>query len=500
MSTKLKVVPRGVKTSVPPAQEHLMDCPAEIVDLLNRHGQAHLLAFYDRLDPAGRERLLEQIRRIDFDRLTPLIRSHVLSRPELSLPGDIRPAPVLPACPADPARRAEYQAARREGEALIAAGRVAALVVAGGAGTRLGFDGPKGCLAVSPVRRKSLFQLFAEQILATVRRYGAAVPWYIMTSPENDAATRQFFARHEFFGLNRRDVFFFTQGQMPAVDFAGRVLLAEPDRIAWSPDGHGGCLAALARSGALEDMARRGIDYISYFQVDNPLVRCVDPLFIGLHARHGAEMSAKALPKREPRERVGNFCIAGGKVCVIEYSDFPDELALATEDDGRLRFNAGSIAIHILSREFVEHLTAGGTCLLPFHRAEKKVPHVDAAGNKVHPDRPNAVKLEMFIFDALPLSQRTVILETVRSEEFSPVKNAAGDDSVQTALRDQIRRSAEWLERAGVAVPRDAHGEVAAAIEISPLLALEAGDLIGKVDPALTIRPGQEVYLAPEED
>ncbi|HET6429439.1 MAG TPA: UDPGP type 1 family protein [Phycisphaerae bacterium] len=468
---------------------------ASVKELLNRHGQRHLLAFYGELPRPQRQGLLKQIASIDFVRLDALIRSHVLVKPPVHIPEDLQPAPIRPACPADEATRSAYAEGRRAGERLIADGKVAATVVAGGAGTRLGFDGPKGCLAVTPVKRKSLFRVFAEQILATSRRYGSAVPWYVMTSPDNDAATREFFDEHEFFGLPPADVFFFTQGQMPAIDAKGRILLAEKDRIAWSPDGHGGSLSALRNSGALDDMARRGVEHISYFQVDNPLVRCVDPLFIGLHAAAGAGMSAKALPKREPTEKVGNFCLADGKVTVIEYSDLPEELAYATNDDGRLRFNAGSIAIHVLSRTFVEELTQGGSCRLPFHRAEKAVPYVDPAGNKVTPETPNAFKLEMFIFDAIPLAEAAVVLETVRSEEFSPVKNASGHDSVATCLHDQIRRAADWLETVGITVPRDAERDFAAAVEISPLFALEPGDLIGKIDPAMTIRPEQEVYL-----
>jgi len=468
---------------------------ASVQDLLSRHDQRHLLAFHEELSPSHRQALLEQIASIDFARLDGLIRTHVLARPAVHIPEDLQPAPIRPARPSDEPTRSAYARARREGERLIAEGKVAAMVVAGGAGTRLGFDGPKGCLAVTPVRHKSLFQVFAEQLLATSRRYGAPVPWYVMTSPENDAETRAFFDERHYLGLPPEDVFFFCQGQMPVLDADGKILLAEKGRIAWSPDGHGGSLAALRHSGALDDMASRGIEHISYFQVDNPLVRCVDPLFIGLHAVAQAGMSAKALPKREPTEKVGNFCLADGKVTVIEYSDLPEELAHATMPDGRLRFNAGSIAIHVLARPFVEQLTAGGSCALPFHRADKAVPHVDPAGNKVTPDVPNAVKLEMFIFDALPLAASAVVLETVRSEEFSPVKNASGPDSVATCLHDQIRRAADWLEPIGVAVPRDAQGEFAAAVEISPLLALEPDDLAGKVDPRMTIRPEQQVYL-----
>ncbi len=337
--------------------------------------------------------------------------------------------------------------------------------------------------------------MFAEQILAASRRAKATVPWYIMTSPVNDVATKAFFRQNNYFGLSARDVIFFIQGTMPAIGTDGKILLASKSELALSPNGHGGSLLALNKSGALEDMARRGVEFISYFQVDNPLVRAVDPLFIGLHASAGAEMSAKSLPKRDPMEKLGNFCVVDGKTTIIEYSDLPEELARACNPDGRLKFSAGSIAIHILSRSFVARLTADGQCGLPFHRAVKKVPFMDPTGEVVRPEAPNAVKLEMFVFDALPLASNTVILETQRSEEFSPVKNATGEDSLATSLHDQVRRAAVWLEKAGIAVPRDADGQVAAAIEISPLFADSEEELAAKVDRNLKIATGQSVYL-----
>lgn len=463
---------------------------------LKAHGQEHLLAYYDELDEARRRELLDQVREIDFDRIDELIQTHVLQAPQTTIPRDIRPPQIWPAIPADAQRRREYDEARQAGERLIRDGKVAAFVVAGGQGTRLGISGPKGALDVTPVRGKSLFQVFAEQLLATERRFGRAVPWYIMTSPLNDRQTREFFAEHGFFGLSRENVMFFPQGTMPAIGFDGRLLLASKHSLALSPDGHGGSLTALRRSGALDDMRRRGVEHISYFQVDNPLVRCVDPVFLGLHARQGAQMSAKALPKRDAMEKLGNFCEVDGRVVVIEYSDLPESLARATGPDGRLLFWAGSIAIHVLSRRFVETLTEGGRCQLPFHRAEKKVAHVGADGQVVEPGRPNAVKLEMFVFDALPMAEAAVVLETSRPEEFSPVKNASGADSLQTSQRDQVRRAAAWLESAGVAVPRDAAGEVACTVEISPLLALDAAELSERLKGrTVDLAPGRAAYL-----
>lgn len=462
---------------------------------LSDHGQEHLLRFYEDLNPQQQQSLLQHIESLDLEQIDELVKTHVLNKPEVRLPDKIDPPPIVPAKPKDDETRSRKDQAIQRGRKLIAEGKVAAFVVAGGQGTRLGYDGPKGCLEVTPVAHKPLFQVFAEQILAAGRREGVKIPWYIMTSPDNDAVTRAFFRQHKYFGMDGDDVFFLVQGRMPSFDFDGKILLAEKDRLAMSPDGHGGSLQAMRESGALDHMADRGVEFISYFQVDNPLVKSIDPEFIGLHEMQNAEMSAKAVPKRDPLEKLGNFCLIDGRVHVIEYSDLPEELARQTTDDGRLRFSAGSIAIHLFSRSFVERLTEGGRCELPFHRAKKAVPYLDADGNKVEPGEPNAVKLEMFVFDALPMAKDTVILETLRNKEFSPVKNASGEDSLTTALHDQVRRAAELLEAAGVSVPRDADGKIAAALEISPLFADNADELKSKVDPNLEIPPGDSLYL-----
>jgi UDP-N-acetylglucosamine/UDP-N-acetylgalactosamine diphosphorylase len=229
-------------------------------------------------------------------------------------------------------------------------------------------------------------------------------------------------------------------------------------------------------------MRSRGIEHISYFQVDNPLVRAIDPLFVGLHAAapdSSAEMSSKMVAKAYAEEKVGVFCESGGKTMVVEYSDLPADLARQTNPDNSLRFNAGSIAIHLISVAFVEKLTKDAHHFaLPYHRADKKVPHVDLkTGQVVQPASPNGVKLETFVFDAIPLAERSIVLETSRAEEFAPIKNADGVDSAATSHRLQSNRAARWLEACGVSVPRNGQGETDARIEISPLTALSADDL-----------------------
>jgi UDP-N-acetylglucosamine/UDP-N-acetylgalactosamine diphosphorylase len=349
---------------------------------------------------------------------------------------------------------------------------VAAFLVAGGHGTRLGFDGPKGCFPIGPISRKSLFQLFAEKILAARRRYGAAIPWYIMTSRDNDEVTRKFFKEHEHFGLPPEDVFFFQQGLMPAVDQNGRVLMDSSSSLALAPDGHGGAIRALKRSGALDDMARRGVKYISHFQVDNVLVLPVDPEFVGYHVMHGSQMSSRMVRKRAADERVGVFCLVDGKLRVIEYSDLPREQAEKRRPNGDLLFSAGNIAVHIYDAQFVEQLNRQGYGL-PFHRAWKKVPFVNELSHRIRPRQPNANKFEMFIFDALPAARKTLVLEAAREEIFSAVKNASGEDSGESAQQDLMRQAAHWIREAGLQVDADETGLPKHRPEISPLFALD---------------------------
>jgi len=457
-------------------------------------GQEHTLRFWDTLAPEARTHLLAQLADIDFDELSRLIDEHVVHRQTASLPPDLEPAPfvALPKTDADRTARRRFEIL---GEQAIATGKVAAFVVAGGQGTRLGYDGPKGAFPIGPISRRPLFQIFADGILAARRAWGAPIPWYIMTSRANDRQTRDFFEAHNFFGLPRSDVRFFVQGMMPAVDFEGKLILADRGNLAWSPDGHGGSIRAMARSGMLADMAARGIEHISYFQVDNPLVPPIDPVFIGHHVDAGSDMSSKMARKRKPKERIGAFCLSHGRLHVVEYSDLPDDLAEVRNPDGTLRFEAGSIAIHVLSRRFVERLPAGGRFALPFHRAEKKIACVDADGRPVAPVKPNGVKFETFVFDALPMAERPVVLEIDRAVEFSPVKNAKGEDSPATAERDMIRLATAMLEEAGVEVPRDEACNPTVRVEINPVAARNVEELTELAARRRIRRIASDLYL-----
>ncbi|MDX2132619.1 MAG: UDPGP type 1 family protein [Planctomycetota bacterium] len=472
---------------------------ARLRDRLASVGQDHVLRFVDELDAARRGALLAQIQSLDLAALPDLVERFVKHPPAPALPKDLRPAPYYPADAADAARPWDASAARARGEALIKSGKVAAFVVAGGQGSRLGYDGPKGCFPAGAVTRKSLFQIFAENLLWARDRYGVRVPWYIMTSPLNHEATTSFFEANKHFGLDAADVRFFPQGVMPSLSISdGRMLLADKHEIATNPDGHGGCIRALHVSGAIADLIARGVEHLSYFQVDNPHVKVLDPLFLGLHAGapdSSAEMSSKMVRKTDPAEKVGVFCLADGRTEVIEYSDMPAALANQRHANGSIAFDAGSIAIHIIGVSFLEKLATNPSFSLPFHRAEKKVPCVDlATGEKVSPSTNNAVKLERFVFDALALAQKSIVVETDRVEEFAPIKNASGVDSVESSARLQTARAARWLEACGVSVPRRADASPDCVLEISPRTANGPEDLRHAKLPKV-IEPGQVLAL-----
>lgn len=440
-----------------------------IIEVFERAGQGHVFAFYSQLDAAAQERLLADAAEIDLaevDRLTKTLLGK--SAAAINLEG-LAPAPYV-RLPEHGGDQAEWSKAKTAGEEALRAGRVAAFTVAGGQGTRLGYDGPKGTYPVTPLKKKTLFQVFAEKIRAAGLRYGKSLHWFIMTSTANHEATEAFFKQNSFFGLDPQQVHLFRQGRMPAVDFQGKILLETRGSIAMSPDGHGGSLRALARSGALDVMDRAGIDMLSYFQVDNPLVRCIDPAFIGFHRLQRSEMSSKMVPKAYAEEKLGHFCVQNGKLVVVEYSDLPMTLQRETDASGQLRFLAGSIAIHLVDTAFIRRIAEGAEDVsLPFHRADKKIPTITAAGEPVKPEKPNGVKFEMFVFDALPFARNPVVIETRRADDFSPVKNAEGVDSPKTCCEDQLRQFARWYQANGAAIQTDSTGLPEVTTEVSPL-------------------------------
>ena len=431
-------------------------------------GQGQVFRFFSELAGAEQAALLEQAVGIDLGEVARLScdwQDGGIGDEDYS---SLQPAPYK-LHPSSGGDASQWAFASQIGGAALRAGRVAAFTVAGGQGTRLGYDGPKGTFPATPVKQKPLFQLFAEKIRATGERFGQCIDWLIMTSAQNDADTQAFFESNDYFGLESEQVHFFMQGLMPAVDDSGKILMAGKGLIAMSPDGHGGSLRALVRSGHVKRLQAKGVDTISYFQVDNPLVYCIDPVFIGFHLQERAEISSKMVPKAYAGEKVGHFCLrADGRQVVTEYSDLPQELQEKRDPEtGDLYFLAGSIAIHVLDLEFVARVggVEASVLTLPFHFAHKKVPCIDAEGKPVQLTEPNGIKFEMFIFDSLLLAERSLIVETRREDEFSPIKNAIGQDSAESSKRDQSAQALRWLAAAGETV------RGIKTVETSPLFA-----------------------------
>ena len=417
----------------------------ELLEHYESHDQGHVFRFWDQLEPAGRERLLAQAAAID---VPAALRAHAASqRPAPKL--DCGPAPVerLPEHGGDPAT---FAAAEERGHELLRAGRVAVFVVAGGQATRLGFEGPKGTFPLGPVTSRSLFELQAQKIRGLGRRTGRPLPWYVMTSPSTEADTRTFFARNDQFGISPGDIFFLTQATIPSADFEGRLLLERPDRIFENPNGHGGALTALVSSGAVDDMEGRGIDTVFYYQVDNPLVRIADPVYLGRHDAAGAEMSCKVVCKRDASEQVGVVVQADGRLRLLEYSELDDARRRERDAAGGLMYWAGNIAIHVLTTAFVRRVAGDADRLLPYHASLKVIPTIDADARPVSPTTPNGRKLERFVFDALPAAKQVCVVEASRVDEFSPIKNAEGPSSPACARRDLSAQARAWLAAADI--------------------------------------------------
>ena len=452
----------------------------EARSLLGEHGQEHLLRFWDRLNEQDRRELLDQVETIDFGLMNRLAETWIHNEPAPETFERIEPVPTLP--PATP-NDGKTREARDAGEEALRTGRVGLLLVAGGQGTRLGFDGPKGAYPIGPVTEKSFFEFHAEKIRNLQCRYACILPWYIMVSEANGAATEAFFQQHRFFGLEKKDVVFFRQGMVPCMDADGKFLLDALGHIAMNPNGHGGSIPAVVEKGIARDCHERGIDTLSYFQVDNWAVKVADPVFLGHHLLRGGEMSSKNHRKNEAREAVGVHCICDGQYRVIEYSAldiYPQLLEEAA--DGSPRYYAGNPAIHALGVEFIERVYAD-YAEFPWWRAHKKIPHLNAAGELIQPEKPNAFKFETFVFDALRFIRHAPIaLEIHRMGEYTPIKQFEGKNSVQAAWKSMGIYWAAWLEAAGCSVPRNSQGDPAIPIEISPAFALTQEEFVEKAN------------------
>ena len=442
--------------------------PGDSRGRLEELGQEHLFAHWDKRPGALRQRLLEDLASLDLAVVQELRAIITGTSGPAAAPAasdrEIAPAPYIPLS----ASRTDAEA-REAGEQEIRRGRTAFLTVAGGQGSRLGFDGPKGMFPVTPLRKITLFALFAEKLQAARRWYGAEIPWLIMTGPQNHEATEEYFESQKWFGLGRDTVHMFMQGSLPSFSPEGRLLMAPDGGLAFNPNGHGGVIEALRRSGLLGEMKKQRVQHLFYFQVDNPLVRVPDPVFLGFHCRARSRISAKVVEKAYPEEKLGIIAMQDGRPLVIEYSDLDEARMRAHTPDGRLYYAQGSIAIHILDVPFLE----SPELRMPWHMARKKAMTLIPTPEGTEIQEGDAVKMEMFVFDAIPLAERALFFETDRADEFSPLKNREGQDSIASCRQGQLEQAARWLSAVGVEVPRDPEGRPRHSIEISPLFALD---------------------------
>lgn len=448
--------------------------------------QSHIFRWWNEISKQEKKHLLHQIATIDFPFIHDLFKSYSLCKTPSAAHTDglqLTPPNVIPV-PVNNREKISALEARCIGEESLRKGEIAVLTVAGGDGTRLGIGKPKGMLSVAPLSGKSIFQLLAEKIYAIQRKFQVTIPWYLMTSETNDFATREFFRVMHFFGLDPKQVHFFVQRMLPVVDLHGNLLMNSKSNIIMSPNGHGGTITALKEKGILSNIKESGIKNIFYHQVDNVLIKMVDPVFIGYHLKNLAEISLKSVKKLHPEEKVGVIGYINGKLHIIEYSELSQADMYAQNADGSLKYNAANTAIHLMNTDFLDHLCQDGT-KLPYHAAKKRVPYLNADGETLSPKENNAMKFECFIFDILKHVKRGIVMEVLREDEFSPLKNTEGDNSPVTVARDVNNFFGKWLRNMGIPIPVDAQGNVIGSIEIGAAYAIDEEELRDKIDKGL---------------
>ncbi|MBO4326971.1 MAG: UDPGP type 1 family protein [Clostridia bacterium] len=393
-----------------------MDLP-ELKEKLIKYGQPELAEIID---------AAETVSGIDLELVSGLYRM-ASSGDRTAEEGDIAPIPVTVEDELDRVTRERYI---RAGERLIRTGGFAAVTMAGGQGTRLGHNGPKGTYDIG-VDEHSLFEIQARRLLRRAAISGGAqIPWYIMTSGENDSATKAFFEANGYFGYAPENVRFFKQFMLPMVGFDGRIIRDSFTSVKMGADGHGGVFRAMQAGGVIEDMKARGVRYAFIGGIDNVLVKLCDPLFIGFAYLNDLPCAGKSLIKRDPFEKAGVFCLKNGRPYVVEYTEISEEMARATDEAGNYIYGDAHILCNIFRIDTLED-AAGRS--LPYHVAVKKTRYVDANGEITEPEKPNAYKFEAFIFDAFSRCDNMGILRVKREYEFAPVKNREGEDSPATA-------------------------------------------------------------------
>lgn len=395
---------------------------------IEKYHQEHLLDYMSRLDEAGQSRLEEQLANIDWT-LLDLLQAGEKKRTR----GTFSPIGAV-SIEAIAKKKAEYTEA---GLAAIRAGKVGALLLAGGQGTRLGCTGPKGSFNIGITHDRFIFEQLFANILEVVRQAQAWIPFYIMTSDKNHEETVRFLTEHHFFGYNGEYVKFFRQEMAPSTDFEGHLLLEAPDRLALSPNGNGGWFTSFEKAGLVEDARERGVEWLNCFAVDNVLQRIADPCFIGAVLDGGYTSGAKVVSKADPEEHVGVLCLEDGRPSIVEYYESSHEMNYARDPEGNLLYRFGVILNYLFR---IDRLQSQEGERMPVHIVEKKIPYIDPDGTFHKPEKPNGYKFETLILDMVHRMDDCLAYEVEREREFAPVKNKTGVDSVETA-RELLKKN-----------------------------------------------------------
>ena len=396
-------------------------------EILKKYGQEHLLSNYEKLSNEDKNRLLNDILTIDFGEISKLYEQ---TKHKIKFEN----CKIEPIEHVDKAKLSneEIQKYSEIGIEQIKKGKLAAVTMAGGQGTRLGHNGPKGTFDLGLDSHKSIFEILCDTLKLARKKYGVVVPWYIMTSDENNDETVEFFEKNNYFDYPKEAVKFFIQGEMPMINTEGKILLNEEGLIKQAGAGHGPIFEAMRKNGIIYEMQNKGIEWVFIGGVDNVLVKMVDPVLIGLSIERNVLAAGKSVVKANPHEKVGVFCKKDGKPSVIEYSEISNELAEAVDEKGELLFGESHILCNQFNIKILEELAKNK---LPYHVAFKKATYVDEKGNIISPTEPNAYKFEAFIFDAFSSIPEMLVMRVKREEEFAPVKNAEGVDSPETARK-----------------------------------------------------------------
>jgi len=398
-------------------------------NVLKKYGQEHILAGYEELDEKEKSRLLSQIELIDFSVLENLSveNRHSSKRGKFEPLGAVTIDDIAK-------NRDEYYSVGTE---AIKEGKVATVLLAGGQGTRLGFEKPKGMFDIGVTKELYIFECLINNLLKVVRDTGAYVPLYIMTSEKNHDDTVNFFEEKNYFGYDKNYVKFFIQDMAPSVDYNGKIYMESKSDISMSPNGNGGWFSSIVRAGLLRDIKQKGIEWINVFAVDNVLQQIADPCFIGAVISSGSQSGSKVVSKISPEERVGVLCNEDGKPAIVEYYEMTKEMRELLTEDGQLAYKYGVILNYLFNVDRLERIISEK---MPVHVVEKKIPYMDDNGELVIPDDPNGFKFETLVLDMVHMQESCLPYEVERCKEFAPVKNADGEDSVDTA-RELLRQN-----------------------------------------------------------